>query len=94
MDDKKLGKRGTKMELTMNSKFEEMNEQEMMAVDGGMLTAIAGAVGMYFVEAGIQAITGKSATDHLASAMRRTYCFERASKAQLIPRRPRSVPNR
>ena len=45
---KKLGKRGFKMELAMNSKFIEMNEQEMMEVDGGgwdeVLNATSGTI--------------------------------------------------
>ncbi len=37
MDAKELRKRGIKMGLAMNNKFVEMNEQEMMEVDGGLL---------------------------------------------------------
>ena len=46
MDAKKLGKRGNKMELAMNSKFMEMNEHEMMEVDGGSFLAAAFVLGL------------------------------------------------
>ena len=51
---KKLGKRGIEMEMEMvvNNKFLEMNEKEMMDVDGGIVftaTGLAIGIGLAWV---------------------------------------------
>jgi len=61
-----LRKKVIKMELTMNG-FKEMNEQEMMDVDGGLVFTIAGLyIGAKVGKAILVKVAGKSVSSKIA----------------------------
>ena len=74
------------MELVLNKQFTEMSHQEMMDVDGGLVTktliiiagVVAGYAGSSVIDGVVITATGKTGGDHVAAAIRSALCEERA----------------